>query len=200
MDEVLCSPTGITSAGYPFLEGEAYTTLRDHIPHVLGSGREVWRILEQFGGQLDGVDEDVRHHFVQSRRVVQQVLRTASITAPPALWLMRYVVGALREVGVVERLLTGERVVLNGSLLDTTELDTDLSFLAVMGVLDRHDGGFSLSERSEARRILEGIPPIGEHVPVDAAVHWAKVFSGEALSPVVRAELLAMGKYKNISS
>ncbi len=189
---VLCRPTGITSAGYPFLEGEAYSILRDHIPHVLGMGQNVWTILEQFSALLDGVDEDVRHHFVQSRRVVQQVIRTASITAPPALWLMRFVVGALQEVGIVDRLLAGEQIDLKAEGLDSRELDTDLSFLSVMGVLERHDDAFTMAEHAEARRILEGVSTLGSQEPVDAAVHWTQVFLGNDIDPATRKALLAM--------
>jgi hypothetical protein len=191
--EVLCGHTGISSAGYPFLEEGAYTRLRDHIPHVLGMGHAVWAAMEQFSRSVDGVDEEIRHHFVQSRRVVQQVLRTASITAPPALWLMRYVAGSLREAGVVDRLLAGEQIVVADSDLDHVELDIDLSFLSVRGVLARRDGCFSLAPRSEARRILEGIPVVGGNEPVDAAEHWADAFAGRTLNAQVRDGLKAMG-------
>ena len=148
------------------------------VPQILGMGDRVWNVLEAMSRAVDGIDEADRHHFVQSRRVVQQVLRTAAITAPPSLWLMRHVVGALNEVGVGQRLLAGERIVLTETEHDAVELDTDLSFLSVMGVLDRRDGGFSLADQPEAARVLAELVPVPDSVPSDAALHWTAVFQG----------------------
>ena len=106
---------------------------------------------------MDGLDEGQRHQVLQSRRVVQQVLRTAAITAPPALWLMRHVLGAMAEVGITRRLLAEEAIVPSDTDLQAVELDTDLSFLSVMGLVDRSGGAFRLSSRPEARRVFESL-------------------------------------------
>ena len=39
--------------------------------------------------------------------MIQQVLRTATITSPPALWLLRPTLGAMAEVGITRRVLAG---------------------------------------------------------------------------------------------
>ena len=82
--EVLGHETGISSAGFPFLAEPAYAALRDHVPQLLGWGVQTWDAVDEICSSLDGLDEGQRHHVLQSRRVVQQVLRTATITAPPA--------------------------------------------------------------------------------------------------------------------
>jgi len=191
---VVTGSTGTTSAGYPYLQQSAYEHLRDRVPHTLGMGVRVWNVLEAMSIAAEGVDEAERHHFVQSRRVVQQVLRTAAITAPPSLWLMRHVIGAINETGVGQRLLAGERVVVTEGNLDPVELDTDLSFLSVMGVLERRNGGFTMADRPESARLLTELGPIPASVPIDAALHWTAVFQGASLSDSVQESLRSLGE------
>lgn len=190
--EVLGHPTGMSSAGYPFLAETAYRTLRDRVPQVLGWGPQVWDTVDDMCNRLDGLDESHRHHVLQSRRVVQQVLRTAAITAPPALWLARHVVGAMSTLGVTRRLLSGEAIDAAHIGLSPSQLDTDLSFLTVLGITDRNGGMFRLSERPESRRVLESLGPLPQGEPVDAAVHWARACGGERLSDPARDHLLVL--------
>jgi len=190
--EVLGRETGISSAGYPYLAGPAYEALRDRVPQLLGWGSQTWDALEELTGMLDGLDEGTRHHVLQSRRVVQQVLRTAAITAPPTLWLARYVLGAIAEAGLTRRLLADETIELDQADFEPGELDTDLSFLAVIGVLKREHGCFRLSDRPEARRVLESLGPLPEDEPVHAAALWARACGGEALSTEERNQLLVL--------
>jgi hypothetical protein len=190
--DVLGHETGMSSAGYPFLAESAYEALRDRVPQLMGWGAQTWDALEELCSSLDGLDEAHRHHVLQSRRVVQQVLRTSAITAPPALWLARHVVGAIAELGLTRKLLAGESIVATETDLDPEEVETDLSFLAVMGILDRADGAFRLSERLEARRVLESLGPIPADEPVDAAALWGRACGGEPLSAASRAQLLVL--------
>ncbi len=189
---VLGEETGMSSSGYPFLAETSYEVLRDKIPQLLGWGTQVWDALEELCGHLDGLEEEHRHHVLQSRRVVQQVLRTSAITAPPALWLTRHVVGAIAELGLTRRLLNEESIVAGETGLQSVEVDTDLSFLTVMGILERTGGAFRLSERPEARRVLESLGPLPADEPVDAAALWARACGGEPLDDRERQQLLVL--------
>ena len=189
---VLGHETGISSAGFPFLAEPAYTALRDEVPQLLGWGVQAWDALEEMCASLDGLDEGSRHHVLQSRRVVQQVLRTASITAPPALWLLRHVLGAMADVGITRLLLAEEGVRPSDMDLQSGELDTDLSFLSVMGIVDRSEGVFRLSARPEARRLLESLGPLPDGEPVHAAALWARACGGEELDSTERDHLLVL--------
>ena len=192
--DVLGHETGISSAGFPFLAEPAYEALRDRIPQLLGWGVQTWDALEEMCASLDGLDEAQRHHVLQSRRVVQQVLRTATITAPPALWLLRHVLGAMAEVGITRRLLAEESIVPSETELEAVELDTDLSFLSVLGLVERSGGAFRLSARPEARRVLESLGPLPHGEPVNAAAHWAKACGGEGVEDSVRDHLLVLAQ------
>jgi hypothetical protein len=189
---VLCHKTGMSSAGFPFLAEPAYDALRDRIPQLLGWGGQTWDALEEMCSSLDGLSEESRHHVLQSRRVVQQVLRTAAITAPPALWLARHVLGSIAVLGLTRQLLAGETIVPAETDFHAAEIDTDLSFLSVIGLLHRENGAFKLSNRPEARRVLESLGPLPSSEPVHAATLWASVCGGEAIASVDRDALLIL--------
>jgi hypothetical protein len=190
--EVLGHPTGLSSAGYPYLADPAYQALCDHIPQLLGLGGATWAALEELTASLDGLEEAARHQVLQSRRVVRQVLRTATITAPPSLWLARHVLASVAELGLTRRLLADEIIVPADGHLQADELDIDLSFLSVMGILDREHYGFRLSKRPESRRVLESLGPLPPGEPVAASVLWAKACSGESITPEERNQLLIL--------
>jgi len=190
--EVLGHKTFISSAGFPYLAEPAYAALRDRIPQLLGWGAHTWDALEELTSTVEGLSEAERQEVSQSRRVVQQVLRTAAITAPPALWLVRHVLGAMAEAGLTRRLLAEESIRPEDTDFNTEELDIDFSFLSVMGILDRVDGAFRLSRRPEARRVMESLGPLPEGEPVDAAALWSDACSGAALDEEDRNHLLVL--------
>lgn len=189
---VLSHETGMSSAGFPFLAEEAYGVLRDKVPQLLGWGTQAWDAMEDLCAHLDGLEESQRHHVLQSRRVVQQVLRTSAITGPPALWLLRHVVGSVAGVGLTRQLLNDETIRPSETGLEPTEIDTDLSFLTVMGLVERGPDGFVLASRPGAREVFEALGPLPLDEPVDAALLWAKVCGGGEVTPAARSRLLAL--------
>ena len=192
--EVLGHQTFISSAGFPYLDESAYAALRDRVPQLLGWGAQTWDAMEELTGKLEGFSEAERQELSQSKRVVQQVLRTAAITAPPALWLARHVLAAMAEVGLTRRFLAEESIRPEDTDFNPEELDIDLSFLSVMGILDRADGAFRLSRRPEARRVMESLGPLPAGEPVNAAALWSDACSGTALSESDRDHLLVLAR------
>ena len=182
LSRVLTSPTGMSSAGYPYLANEAFAALRDQIPHLLGDGA---RLLST----LDRVDDAVRQAQVQTesfRRavaVVRTVVNTAAITAPSDLWLLRHVLSALTRVGLMQRLTAGESIDPNQCRIqqqgDTrpalaVELAMDLRFLESRGYVHSASGRFTLDP---AWRCLAELPPLPAALPSALAQVWAAVFS-----------------------
>ena len=190
--EVLGHKTFISSAGFPYLAESAYDAMRDRIPQLLGWGAHTWDALEELTAKLEGFSEAERQEINQSKRVVQQVLRTAAITAPPALWLARHVLGAMADVGLTRRFLAEEVIPHDETEFNAEELDIDLSFLSVIGILDRVDGAFRLSRRPEARRVMESLGPLPPGEPVHAAAMWADACSGAVLDEDDRDCLLVL--------
>jgi len=172
----------------------AYAHFRDRVPHVLGMGLSAWKTLEHLEsfvkGARDELSDDSVHHFDQSCRVIRQVIRTASITAPPSLWLARYVIEGLRRVGLGDQLLSG--ATLNPFEIGLTpgESETDLCFLTVLGILDRHEKGFRLTPSLRARRLFVDLPSLPVDHKADLAAVWSMAFGGKTLTTLQRDQLL----------
>ena len=180
----LSSPTGVSSSGFAFLQAEAWLYFRDRVPHVLGGGHQVFKRLQAVEDLLENsgdeqLSEEECFHLGQSVRVLKQVVRTASITAPPALWLASFVIQGIRDVGVADQLLEGQSVLSTGmESLHEGELEIDLCFLSILGILERSQEGYSVvSERG--RRIVSRcrIPELGSN----AAEFWGAALMGHAI-------------------
>ncbi len=176
---IMTRPTGRTSAGYPYLMAPAWVRFRDWVPHILGAGAAVLADVERIrvlargapgveNTALDGVDD--------AARVVRQVVHTAAITAPPDLWLLRWVLGTLAELGVSERLLAGEVVGTDGDAPGgwvPGALQVDLRFLLARGYLLRSGDGYRLAGDEHSRRVFAEVTrrPAG---PAGMAALWAR--------------------------
>jgi hypothetical protein len=136
--------------------------------------------LEPIACELAG--EETRQMIRDAARIVRQVVRTAAITAPSDLWLLHYVLAALRSTGVADRLLAGEVVVPERSGLVARELGVDLRFLLARGYLLRSGEGFRLAHDAHSRRVL-----MASADPVDLPAHlsqaWARMFRGDPTEP-----------------
>jgi hypothetical protein len=184
---VLTRPTGRTSAGFPYLHASAWTRFRDWVPHLLANGPGVLEavdLVERAAGRATS-DEGERRAVSDAARVVRQVVMTAAITAPSDLWLLRYVLAALRATGVAGSLLAGETVVPEHSGLVARELAVDLRFLLARGYLLGAAGGagYRLAPGEHARRALEGVGADDagpDALPAALSQAWARVFRGDA--------------------
>jgi hypothetical protein len=172
-------PTGRTSAGHAYLREAAWVRLRDWVPHILGDGPRV----------LAGVDVVVdvaRAHGIDvdaAAQVVRQVVFTASITAPPDLWLLRGVLVACAQRGISARLLAGETITphnVPGVL--PAELQVDLMFLLGRGLLRAAPRGVAhgvrMADHEAARAVFAWTPSSLSSLPSSTAAAWARVFGG----------------------
>lgn len=183
---ILNQPTGTTRSGWPFLKRSAWEAFRDRIPHLFGDGLAVLRCVDE----LEASQEDADGNLARACRVARQIVRTAAVTAPPDLWLLRHVLGFLSELGLLERLVAGEaiypgecRVEGEGGerALDGRELETDLGFLLARGVVEQYDESYRIAGHPRVRHLLRGIRPVSPGVPISVTSLWRALFSGEAL-------------------
>lgn len=181
---VLCSRTGTSSRGFPYLERPAFERLRDWVPHILASGP---RVLDATALILDRADPVVdasspaKAHMARAARVVRQIVFTAAVTAPTDLWLLRHVIGTLRGLGIADRWTRGETVDperVDGVL--PRELRVDLDFLLARGYLVRAGRGFRCSDHQAARRAWTEIAPIEDGVEAGLTDAWRRAFVGAA--------------------
>jgi len=200
---ILTQPTGVSSAGYPYLQRAAWEAFRDTIPHVLGMGQRTFRALEQLSAALDRVEDvALRENLERACRVARQVVRTAAITAPPDLWLLRHVLGIHQQAGLLGRLLLGEAIYPASCVVDwegeqqalvPAELDVDMQFLLSRGIVEQYDDSFRCAGHPRARRLLAEIAPVPAHIPVSATPLWRRLFAGETLEAADQEALLELG-------
>jgi hypothetical protein len=187
ISQVLSGPTHQSSAGWPYLDEAAFAHLRDRVPHILGMGHRSWRAL----GELRAAAEEAggaSADFLLNAKVVEQVLKTAAVTAPPSLWLARHLLDTLQTEGFAARLLAGERIQPHEEAgWVATELEMDLTFLSILGLLRREPGGFRMAEGATAALSL---PPIPAGVPSGMASLWGRAFAGEPLDAEGQAALM----------
>ena len=86
---IVIQPTGISSSGFPYLERSAWEQFRDQIPHILGMGQRTLEanaaIRKALGSDTNGDSENI----LRACKVVDQIVSTAAVTAPPSLWLLQ---------------------------------------------------------------------------------------------------------------
>lgn len=181
---VLTLPTGLSSAGFPYLERPAWERLRDWSPMLFAEGHALWlagQRLEQLAASTP-----LEPVLTPSLRVLKQILRTAAVTAPPDLWLLRQVLGGLAQVGLSEQIAAGKVIhadQMRGLLAD--ELNIDLQLLLARGYLTPADGGLRLASNPTAARVFREIGPRPVDHPVDASVLWTELFAGRAMERMI---------------
>ena len=194
---ILCHATGTSSSGYPFLDRRAWEQFRDGIPHVLGMGLATLgantQICEALGADKSEFAENIR----RASKVVEQIVFTATVTAPPSLWLARHLLGSYSELGLLTRLLAGQAIYPEdcreaaGTALSARELNTDMLFFLSLGLVEEYDGSYRIAGHPRARRIFESV----EAVPLqqDPAKTWMRLFQGESLPADDAETLLQLG-------
>lgn len=183
-------PTGTTSAGYPYFQRRTFEQFRDTISYLFCGGAAVLDALatiEKVGQRVLECEQE-RENLRRGCRVAGQMTRTAAITAPTDLWLMRHILGVHAQLGVIDRLLGGEAVhpefcrvdTPDGTVeLDAEQLAIDLHFLLARGVVEQYDESFRIAGHRRVRRLLEEIEPVGDDEPVPATPMWHRLFEGE---------------------
>lgn len=204
---IVTGETGVSTAGYPYLNARGFARFRDTIPHLLGMGHQTWlaaQVIEDAAATLD-IDAEARAGLERGLKVVRTVLRTAAITAPPDLWLLRQVLGAHRGLGLLGPLLDGGELDPSSCEVDTAtgrralrvdELEADLDFLVARGLLTVGGGRYAAREQPRARRALEDMTPTAPDTGFDSIALWARVFSGEAVSEAEADALEALGRFE----
>lgn len=200
--EICMRPTGMSSAGYPYLQRRAWEKFRDRVPHLFRRGLEVYRAVEYIRDEMSRRgDDESADNVLKACRVARQVLFTATITAPPDLWLMRHVLGAFDELGLTRRLLEGDAIyprsctaVVDGKSvkLDAAELERDLHFLLSRGMVEQYDDSFRIAGHPRVHEIFDRVGPVSPEVPVPMAPAWQRLFDDESFKTGDRRAILSM--------
>lgn len=202
-------PTGTTSAGYPYLERQAFEAFRDTVPHLFAMGQRVLVAQRALAAAVDEIDAPAawRDNIKRACRVMRQIARTAAVTAPPDLWLLRYILGVHADLGLSQRLLDGEAihpemctVEVPGEgdservALDAEQLAIDLHFLLARGIVEQYDESFRIAGHHRVRRLLGEVGPLPADEPVPATLLWKQLFDGDELDAEQLDSLVRLGR------
>ncbi len=194
---ILCHDTGTSSSGYPFLDRRAWEQFRDGIPHTLGMGLATLHASTQIREALGTVESEFAENIRRACKVVEQIVFTATVTAPPSLWLARHLLGSYSELGLLTRLLAGQAIypedcrTSDGTALSARELNTDMLFFLSLGVVEEYDGSYRIAGHPRARRILESASAVPQQK--DPARTWLQLFRGDSLAADDTETLLQLG-------
>jgi hypothetical protein len=187
---VMTGPVEVSTAGYPYLHSPAWRRLRDWVPLLLGDGSRALHaarlILDTCEAALRDGDPQAAPDDVervrQAHKVVRQVVQTAAVTAPPQLWLLRYVLGALDDAGLSDRLLAGESIRADRCPpLLARELDVDLRFLLSRAYLVRSGKRLRMAPFAAARDVFTNVRSLGEARSFDGFSAWKAAVQGHAV-------------------
>ena len=179
-------PTGTTSTGYPYFERRTFEEFRDQVPYLFATGARVLEGLKtilEVAGELE-LEQETVENIQRGCRVAGQMTRTAAITAPTDLWLMRHILGVHSELGLADRLVRGEAIHPefcsiddeDSRFLSAEQLAIDLEFLLARGVVEQYDESFRIAGHRRARQLLSELGPVPEDHPIPAAAVWKRAF------------------------
>lgn len=184
---IAAHPTGTTSAGFPYLSKTSWQILRNQVPLLFSYGGAVLEACTLLEAETSGRSAEEKKRYADAMQVVRQVTFTASITAPPDLWLLRNVLAAFASLGLHQRLVNGDALFpetckVNGASLNASVLRTDLEFFEARGFVEAYDDGFRLAGHPRARAVFENATPLAEGLPSSTTRWWRDLFLGGDLT------------------
>lgn len=198
---ILRMPTGTSSAGRPYLRQRAWQRFRDTVPHLFSFGLKTLLTVERIEASVAATSPPDADDVLAACRVARQIARTAAITAPPNLWLLRHVLSFFEELGLLRRLATGEAlypddcvVTVDGApaTLVPEELEADLGFLLSLGIVEQYDESYRAAGHRRVRRLLERVGGLPPRPAGDPTSLWRLLFGGEALTSQEQESLLEL--------
>jgi hypothetical protein len=185
------APTFLMPSGYPYLGESAFIRFIRTVPHLFENGARTLEWLSKLRATLENWEDPERPSCLRAIKVLKTIVRTASITAPPDLWLMRYVLAAHHSLGITRDLIREEVIepeeYAKRRGLNARQLKIDLHFLHCRGYLDYEAPCFSPPRSPLALKALTRDWSYASEWARDWTQVWVDWFSGDS---EVRSEWL----------
>lgn len=111
MDEVLGGSSSENKEGYPIISEISFYTVLDEIPHLFTNGYLNLVALNNYKEitpNIMGLSFHEKASLERSIKVLENIVYTASITAPSDLWALRWVLRTHKRLNLTDPFLTGE--------------------------------------------------------------------------------------------
>jgi hypothetical protein len=171
---VLGGETSVSSAGFPYISDSSFRLAADRIPHLFVDAAGLLAWLEEFQQCFEragGLSAEDRASVGRAAKVLQNMVLTAAITAPPDLWVLRQVLAAHRRLGVLAEIERGEvfsaASLAAGLGLNDGQLAIDLHLLHARGYLESAEDGYVITTRESVVDSLRSLGDLAPEVRID---------------------------------
>lgn len=164
LSKIVTGKTQLSSADYPYISDESFRLFIETVPHLFQDGESIlaWlRHLEKEIPTFVGANPVESESIERAIKVVRTMVFTASVTAPPDLWLARQVLSIHKQLGILDWILEGKVLEPDSFAeqrrLNEKQLKIDLHFLHSRGYLSKVDTRFLISGNSKVVEVLKQI-------------------------------------------
>jgi len=202
---VLEDRTYAMPSGFPIISETAFIRFIRMVPHLFRNGHNILEWLGELKPFITEIEDgEQKLSMLRACKVMRNMVNTASITAPPDLWLMRQILSEYKRRGILDWLLEDEMLdpdryaIKHG--LNSRQLKIDCHFLYSRGYLSYEAPCFMAPVDPELRSSLKNVTVLPEDFQTDWCAHWVKWFSedqsNEALEKRLRQWLKWSGHHE----
>ncbi len=179
LEEIILGPTKIGKAGFPIIAENSYLAFLKSVPHLFKNGD---RLLTQLASYR--VENKENESALRAISVLERVTKTAAITAPSDLWLLRYVFSTFGELGISKYILEANEFSLT-DLVDKFKLDKtysmySLDFLHSRGYLTKENQKYKVVNNNNIKNCFNQIMPINNNLESNMVPIIVDFFKGNS--------------------
>lgn len=173
--KILAGHTEMDPTGrFPLISRESFETFRDTVPHLFQEALALWDELEKVKSKNESVLNGVK--------AVKTMIKTAAVTAPTDLWIVRQVLSTFKKRGIADHFASGTEIIAENYAsahdLDLAQFTSDLELLASRGYLKKmEDGGYIAAAYADS--LWNEITVLDPNYQTDMAQEMVKWFNGE---------------------
>jgi hypothetical protein len=146
--DVITSKSEIGKSGFPTIEQSGYELFLQNIPHLFKNGQIILNLIQIITNRIDdiqGISSDQCQSIKRVLEILNRVILTSSVTAPPDLWVIRHLISSIMNSSLVNYVSNEDGFNLNKiakiEKLDINQLEYMFGFLFSRGYLKQKNEG-----------------------------------------------------------
>ncbi len=190
---ILTGKSTLSSSGFPYISEGSFRLFLQHVPHLFRDAEALLIWIRSSERKLNGRKQFTESEHRQILRVLQvlrNIVYSASVCAPPDLWILKHVIGLHAQLGLVNLLLHGKGITMAEHGLNPQHLHSDLSLLHSRGLLTLRQHRYIVADNPQALFVFRKASPIPDCFLTDMADPMTALLSGRRISQR-RRELIA---------
>lgn len=180
--QILGAPTQMSSSGFPFLEDQTFSLIKQEIPQLFQNGLKILLFLHTIEDlpQTVTLTATEQNHFANSLKVLRNIIFTANVTAPSDLWLLRMILSTFKKAELTDYLLHHKEIDIEDVsakfLYNKKQMQLDLDLLTVRGYLlkntSKNNTSYRLNDSPQINDVFS-LPPLQDE---ELMFDWVEVF------------------------